>query len=154
MDHQKQAHHRSIMAFNGMEEVALQIKHEIDQKIGPEKRIGLIPVLRGGLFLSMFLSHLPNASIRGVITTTDGKFEFHPANVFKMDVTIIVEDIVDTGETVVRLLEENLLSTDDLVASLCSKVRGEGILTQHGIELISGIKEIPDSTWVEFPWEK
>lgn len=88
---------------------------------------GIIAIERGGLVPGVYLSHLLNLPIKHI-----------GCGCTKI---LIVEDVIDTGETITSLH----LQSGDKVAALIVKPWGSFNADFYGIE---------SNKWIEFPWEK
>jgi len=122
----------------------------------------LLPFWRGGIHLALSLNGILGCPILNVYNPHKKEFNLDPKNHESpvwTEKVIIVEDIVDTGETVVQAIDyfqqlKNMFTFPQFeVACIVAKPRGIRRCRDIGIDVMR-MCTIPDNTWAVFPWEK
>jgi len=122
----------------------------------------ILPVLRGGSFLTSYVSHASCEPIKA-ISCNNALITFSDT-AFQCEDVIIVEDIVDTGKTISHLATEIDVEYPGVieihVIALASKKKGESLIhalddsLEVNVTLHSMNPGIDDTTWIDFPWEE
>ena len=123
----------------------------------------LVPVRRGGFFLSPYVSHICRSFIAGHMDMDSMTLHHNDPNLDSYTSMVFVEDIVDTGDTILNIvkhLNRYYPNVNEIhVVSLVSKQKGEQKLAEMDdmmkitIRLHSMISGINDECWIHFPWE-
>ena len=125
------------------------------------KHAQAVPILRGGSYLTSYVSHAVSEPIQAVC----GHFGLATLNAraFHCEDVIFIEDIIDTGKTISKVVSElgevysQIIEVH--VIALASKKKGEKAIEELNkhlsftIDLHSMYPGIDDNVWVEFPWE-
>jgi xanthine phosphoribosyltransferase len=115
----------------------------------------IIGISRGGLIPAVLLSHMKNPALfctvgiksyEGEQRKQDQIYQLPPAELLQTkDVIYLIDDICDTGKTLLNL-KENMLHLNVISISLVYKKNELYKPDHYGFEHL-------DDTWVVFPWE-
>lgn len=151
-------------AVSGMQKIAQDIISSNFLK--PEEKACIVPLIRGGLPLGTILSHLLNGLpvFPLQFQTRDYKYGHRIREVGRMRLLmnkyknlIIVDDILDTGETMheLNIYANDLLDEDQkmIMATLCRRDNDKnrkfsGFDAEYNVFWLA-----PQVDWVVFPWE-
>ena len=140
-----------IVTWSDIEALVNDLTYELlDRKLTIEH---IVAVARGGLIPAAMLAHKLGVKSLSAIGAssyvnrirTDLIFDLLPSEIVQLDkkTTLVVDDIVDTGETFRRM--KNYIP----YACYCTLVMKSSATAGH---CIAG-KVVPASQWVVFPWE-
>ena len=117
---------------DAVESVAADIHWRLGKKLSRYKLVG---VPRGGLVVAVSLSHWLGIEMCNEIPKFNTREKL-----------IVVDDILDTGDTIFNLVNEGWKENGCLIAAPYTKPHS---LIRPDFETIS----IPNDVWIEFPWE-
>jgi xanthine phosphoribosyltransferase len=130
------------LSWDSVEELTRLLAGQIRQWQANDPELGtptIVPIPRGGMIPGVMLSHMLNAPMRSFEPFYDGKLR----EWMRDKSTVIVDDICDTGRTFQYIRE---CSPIVLLVSLIVKPEG---VPRRDISVL----EVPQTTWVQFPWE-